>query len=451
MDLQLYTKEFKTNIKIAIPVMLGQLGHVLVGFTDNIMVGKLGAAPLAAVSLANSVFFILMGLGLGFSFAITPLIAEYNAAQKFKKGTKIFQHGLFLITILGILLTIMLLLILPLLHHLNQPKEVLALTTDFYIVLAFSMIPLLIFQGFKQFTDGLGVTKYAMWAIIIANVINVLLNYVLIFGKFGFPQLGIVGSAWGTLIARIIMIFLMVWFVKTQKEFVKYNVTDTWKKIEKTKLVKIIKLGYPSAMQMFFEIGVFAAGVMLAGIIGTKAQAANQIALNLSTISFMVSTGIAVTATIRVGNQKGLQHFLDLKRIAYSTMLLMMFFAVSFATVFILFRNYLPLIYIQDTAVVAIAAQLLIVSGLFQISDGIQVVVLGALRGLQDMVVPMRLIFISYWVIGFPICYYLGLHTSLGAVGVWIGLLVGLTVAAILLFSRFQYLTNKLILQQKNN
>lgn len=448
MNIKQYTSEFKTNIALAVPVMLGQLGHVLVGFADNIMVGELGAPALAAVSLANSIFFILMGLGVGFSFAMTPLISEADAAKNYIEGKKSYQHGVIILSVLGIVLAGVLLLMEPLLGMMNQPEDVVVLAIPYYNVLAFSMIPLLIFQAIKQFTDGLSLTKYAMIAILGSNCINVLFNYVLIYGKFGAPALGAVGAAYGTLVSRVIMIFVLLYFISKRKKFQPYKIAISWFSLEKERVIKIFKLGYPTALQMFFEIGIFASAVLLSGMIGTDEQAANQIALNLSTMTFMVATGVAVTATIRVGNQKGLKDYYNLKRIAISNVFLMIIISIIAAIGFMSLRTYLPWIYIDDENVVNIAAKLLIIAGLFQISDGIQVVVLGALRGLQDMYVPMWLVFVSYWIIGFPVCYYLGLKTDLGTFGVWIGLLVGLTVSATLLYLRFQHLTKRLLLSE---
>ena len=448
MNIKQYTSEFKTNIALAVPVMLGQLGHVLVGFADNIMVGELGAPALAAVSLANSIFFILMGLGVGFSFAMTPLISEADAAKNYMEGKKSYQHGVIILSVLGVVLAGILLLMEPLLGMMNQPEDVVVLAIPYYNVLAFSMIPLLIFQAIKQFTDGLSLTKYAMIAILGSNCINVLLNYILIYGKFGAPALGAVGAAYGTLVSRILMIFVLLYFISKRKKFQPYKIAISWFSLEKERVIKIFKLGYPTALQMFFEIGIFASAVLLSGMIGTDEQAANQIALNLSTMTFMVATGVAVTATIRVGNQKGLKDYYNLKRIAISNVVLMIIISIIAAIGFMSLRTYLPWIYIDDENVVNIAAKLLIIAGLFQISDGIQVVVLGALRGLQDMYVPMWLVFVSYWIIGFPVCYYLGLKTDLGTFGVWIGLLVGLTVSATLLYIRFQRLTKRLLLSE---
>lgn len=448
MNLSSYTSEFKKNLTIAYPVMLGQLGHVLVGLADNLMVGKLGPAPLASVSLANGLMFLFLSLGIGFSFSITPLTAEADGEKDTEKGKTIFQHGLLLTFILGFIICGLLLISKSLLYYMKQPLEVVELAIPYYEVIAYSMIPVMIFQGFKQFADGLSLTKYAMQATIIANVINVGFNYVLIYGKFGFPQLGVVGSAYGTLISRFFMVAFMIYIVKNRKEFQPYLEKFSFKKIKKPVVKRIYNLGYPTALQMWFEVSLFASGIFIAGVIGTNAQAANQIALNLASMTFMIAIGLGVTATIRVGNQIGLKNYKELRRIGLSIFLLMILIDLFFAFGFIAFKNILPGYYVDNKEVIETAGVLLIIAGFFQLSDGIQVVVLGALRGLQDVKMPMLITFIAYWVIGFPICYFLGLHTELKAKGVWLGLLIALTASAVMLYIRFNILTKKLILEK---
>src|SRR5690606_36527497 len=282
-----------------------------------------------------------------------------------------------------------------------------------------------------------------MYATLLANIVNVLLNYLLVFGKLGFPELGIVGAAYGTLASRLIMVWFLWWLLK-QKEKSKAFVTNI--KIfvlEKLMLRKILNLGMPSAMQMFFEVAIFTAAIWLSGLLGKNPQAANQIALNLSSMTFMVAMGLSVTSMIRVGNQKGLKNYQELRRIAFSIFLLGTIFAVFFAVVFFAFHNHLPKIYVDfndlenlpdNTEVVSIASKLLIAAAFFQISDSIQVVMLGALRGLQDVKIPTITTFVSYWVIGFPISFFLGKEDAYGSFGIWLGLLAGLTTAAILLY-----------------
>ena len=455
MQLKDYTKEFKYNWQLAAPVMLGMLGHTFVSFVDNIMVGQLGTAELAAVSLGNSFMFIAMSLGIGFSTAITPLVAEADAEQNFENGKSSFKHGLFLCTVLGVLLFLLVFFAKPLMYLMKQPVEVVELAIPYLDLVAFSLIPLVVFQGFKQFSDGLSLTKYPMYATLVANIVNVILNYVLIFGKFGFPEFGIVGAAYGTLISRFIMVWYL-WYLLKGKEKSKAFVTNIkFFVLNKLMLKKIINLGAPSAMQMFFEVAIFTAAIWLSGLLGKNPQAANQIALNLSSMTFMVAMGLSVASMIRIGNQKGLKAYAELRRIAYSLFLLGTILAVCFAILFFALHNYLPKLYVDfddaknlvdNTEVVSIASKLLIAAAIFQISDSIQVVVLGALRGLQDVKIPTIITFISYWLIGFPVSWHFGKADALGSFGIWLGLLAGLTTAAILLYIRFNYLTKKLIL-----
>jgi MATE family multidrug resistance protein len=454
VNLSRYTSEFSYNWKLAAPVMLGMLGHTFVSFVDNIMVGQLGTAELAAVSLGNSFMFIAMSIGIGFSTAITPLIAEADSSDNFQQAKSTFKHGLFLCTILGVSLFLMVFFAKPLMYLMKQPDEVVELAIPYLDLVAFSLIPLIVFQALKQFSDGMSMTKYPMYATIIANLVNVGLNYVLIFGHFGFPELGIVGAAYGTLASRFIMVAYLWWLLAKKERSRKLVTNIKIFVLDTLMLKKIIGLGTPSAMQMFFEVGIFTAAIWLSGLLGKNPQAANQIALNLSSMTFMVAMGLSVAAMVRVGNQKGLMKFRELRRIAFSIFLLGTLLAVFFGTVFFLFHKQLPKIYVDlnDTAnyidnmeVISIAAKLLFAAAIFQISDSIQVIVLGALRGLQDVKIPTLITFIAYWAIGFPISYYLGTEEMYGSFGIWLGLLAGLTTAAILLYIRFNYLTLKLI------
>jgi len=436
--------------------MLGMLGHTFVAFADNVMVGQLGTAELAAVSLGNSFVFIAMSLGIGFSTAITPLVAEADSANNISQGKNAFKHGLILCTLLSVLLFLIILLLKPLMYYMDQPKEVVELAIPYLNYVALSLIPLIIFQALKQFSDGLSNTKYPMYATILANVINIVLNYLLIFGSFGFPKLGIVGAAIGTLFSRIIMVYFLWMIFKSKDKFRPYITNFNFKKIEQKISAKLFNLGFPSALQMFFEVGIFTAAIWLSGVLGKNPQAANQIALNLSSMTFMVGIGLSVAAMVRVGNQKGLNDFISLRRIAFSIFFLTFIIEIIFASFFLIFRDWLPTLYIDgDTLVnindnkevVLIASKLLLIAAFFQIFDGLQVAVLGALRGLQDVKIPAFITFISYWIVGFPVSYYLGLYTSLESVGIWIGLFTGLFVASILLYIRFNYLSKKLILQ----
>ena len=448
-----YTQEFSYNLKLAFPVIIGLLGHTFVQLVDNIMVGQLGTAPLAAVSLGNSFFFVAMSLGIGFSTAITPLIAEADGAKDVTKGSKIFTHGLILCCGLGLLLSLGVLLSKPLLFDMGQPEAVVVLAYPYLQWVGISLIPLIFFQGFKQFSEGLSHTRPAMYATLLGNIMNIILNYFLIFGYWIFPKMGVEGAAIGSLVARCSMLLYLALYIRVSAKFKEYVNKISFRNLQIKLFKGIIKLGFPSALQMFFEVLFFTAAIWLSGILGKNTQAANQIALNLSSMTFMFAMGLGVTAMIRVGNQKGRKDSIRLREVAHSIFLLIFLFDVFFCLLFLSLNEILPWIYLdssntfelKDTLeVVKIASTLLIISAFFQLSDGLQAVVLGALRGLQDVNIPAGITFFAYGVIGFPIAYFLGIYTTLEATGIWIGLLSGLTASAILLFLRFRYLSTKL-------
>ena len=449
-----YTREFKYNLKLAYPVMIGMLGHIFVQFIDNVMVGQLGTAELAAISLGNSFVFIAMSIGIGFSQAITPLIAEADGAKKDKVISSIFEHSFMICLILGLILFTIVFLNRNLLYSMNQPIEVVELASPYLFWVSFSLITIITFQSFRQFADGLSFTKAAMYSTLLGNVINVILNFLLIFGLWIFPKLGVEGAAIGTLISRICMLTFIIVYLKLHKKLSVYINRFFPSKVQIKRVKKIIYLGLPSALHSFFEVAFFISAVWMSGIIGKNSQAANQIALNLASMTYMVALGVGVAAMIRVGNQRGMMNFIKLREVALSTLLLIIIVDILFCFIFLIFNDYLPLLYLDPNnannltdvnEVIQIASKLLIIAGVFQLFDGIQAVVLGALRGMQDVNIPAFIIFLSYGLIGFPTSYFLGFYTSLSVVGIWIGLMTGLFSSSLFLFLRFNYLSKKTI------
>ena len=442
--------EVPYNLKLATPVVLGMLGHTLVAFADNIMVGQLGPAELAAVSLGNSFLFIAMSVGLGLSTAITPLIAEADGFKKSFEIKKVFKHGVLICGIVGVLLTGVVLFSVPLLHKMKQPEEVLVFAVPFLSIVGVSLIPLMLFQAIKQLCDGLSRTRLPMYASIIGNLLNVVLNYLLIFGNHGFPQMGVAGAALGTLISRVFMLILLIVFLKRSTYFSPFLTDLRWRLVSWRFSRRILALGLPSSFQVFFEVTLFTSAIWLSGILGTLYQAANQIALNLASMTYMVGIGLNVAAMIRVGNQKGRKDYRRLNEVAQSIFFLTVVIELLFAVVFLTARHVLPELYLDandplnradNLIVMALASELLLWAAVFQLFDGLQVVIIGALRGMQDVNFTAYITFIAYWLVGFPVCYYLGLHTALASQGIWIGLTLGLTVSALLLYLRFQYLS----------
>lgn len=444
MNLSLYFKEFRYNFKLAYPIIISMIGHMIVGIIDNIMVGKIGTVELAAASFANSFVFLAISLGIGFSTAITPLVAISDAEKNDSNGKKILTTGTVLCIVLSLFLFGLLIGIKPLFELMNQPQEVLVLAKPYLNIVSLSLIPLIIFQSFKQFTDGKSLTKYSMYATILTNILNIFFNYVLIYGIWIFPQMGMIGTAYGTLISRCAMLVFIIIVLRNNKQLKYFMSGISLKNFCFNKAKKIINVGIPSAMQSFFEVALFTGAVWLSGMIGTNYQAANQIALTLASFTFMFANGLSVAAMIRVGNQIGLKNYSKLKVVVTSIILMTIILYTFFALLFLIFKEELPLLFLnindpRSQNVLEISSYLLLIAAVFQISDGLQVTILGALRGLHDAKVPMIITFISYWVVGYPVCIYLGLYTPLKAEGIWYGLLAGLTVSAGLLYFRLKY------------
>ena len=426
------------NLSLSFPIMISQLGHITVGVFDSLMIGKVSVSQLAAVSLATSIFSFILLFCIGLSYGITPLISSSDRGKKYVSS--ILYNGMLVNVISSILLVSFVILTKHLLSYLGQDEEVLFHTYSYLDIICISLIPLILFQTFKQFIEGLGFTKPSMYISVISNVINVVLNAVLIFGLFGFPRLEIIGAAYATLISRVIMFLLILIYCLNDRRFSKY-ILKTKFLINLNHIKDIFRIGFASGLQYIFEVGAFSVATVMTGSIGAIHLAAHQIALNLASISYMIASGIGSASMISLSYYDGKRNFEDMRRSGFASFLLVFILMIVSALVFIIFRNYLPVLYVDDSSVINIASTLLIIAGLFQISDGIQAVGLGILRGIRDIKKPTIVTFISYWIISIPLSYFLGIEYGYGVYGIWIGLSVGLTLAAIFHVTRFNYLT----------
>ncbi len=442
-----YKPYYKDNLKLAVPIVVSQLGHTLVHMSDSVIVGHFaGTVQLAAVSLVNSLFMLILVLGLGISYGLTPLIAQQNGSKNYNECGKLLSTSLIINFLMAILLYIFVHFgTLSVIDHIGQSPEVVAYAKPYLNILSLSIIPLMIFQTFKQFTEGLGFTKQAMLVSIWGNVINIVLGIIFVKGLFGISPMGVKGVGLSTLIDRIIMAVVMFVYVMRSKYFKLYLRSFKITFIDKVRSIQIVKIGAPVAMQYAFEISAFSGAAVLAGTIGAAQQAAHQVAINLAAITYMLGSGIASAATIKTGNNLGKNHFLNLRRSAIASYHIIIVFMSLTALLFMLLNNLLPSIYTEDRVVIDIAAQLLIIAGFFQLFDGTQVVGLGILRGIGDVNLPTFITFLSYWVVGIPLGYLLGFHFGLGVNGIWYGLTTGLLCASLLLFFRFQQRTRALI------
>lgn len=420
------------------------LGQVMTGVADSVMVGWTGATPLAASSFANIFFSIPLFFGIGVSYAITPLVAEGAGAKDQTKIIEILRHGFIINLLVAILLVGLIFLVEPFMFSMGQPEDVVALGIPYLSIIGVSIIPTMIFQTYRQFAEGLEKTRMAMIIVVGSNLLNIALNYILIFGKYGFPEMGLNGAGWATLISRVVMAISMMLYVYYGKRFIAFRKGFSFGSYSKSLISKMLHIGLPAGSQFIFEAGAFGFSALMMGWLGTTALAAHQIAINLATISYMTTSGLGAAATIRVGNFLGQRDKRKLQDSAFTMIWMAVALMAAWALLFIFGRHLLPSLYIEDVAVIELTAALLIIAAFFQLSDGIQVVCAGALRGLQDVKVPSILIFVAYWVIALPLGYWLAFPLGLGATGIWIGLLIGLTLTASAMVVRFWRLSRNL-------
>ena len=423
--------------------MLGQLGHIMASVADSIMVGQLGTHPLAAVALAGSIVSIFMLFGIGAAMGITPLVSNAEGRQQKRLQASLHFHGHITYLCIGICLFLLSAASIALLPFMGQDTTVVDITRPYMFLIALSIVPLMVFLSFKQFAEGLSYTRVAMQVSIACNLLNVGLNYLLIFGKMGFPELGIIGAGYATLIARIAMALSMGIYVLYHRRFAVYGLRFSGLAFRKKVLRRILQVSLPTGLQFIFEVSAFSLAAIFAGMIGAQALASHQIAINIASVSYMAVTGIGAAAAVRVGNQVGSRDSVNLRKAARSIFGMSLMWMSFSGLIIFLFRMQLAGFYSDDPEVIQLAVSMLLIAVVFQLSDGLQSVSLGALRGFTDVRVPTFITFIAYWLLTLPAAYVLSQHTALGAIGIWLALAFGLTISAISLISRFYTLMKR--------
>jgi multidrug resistance protein, MATE family len=443
--MQYLVNNIKYTFLLAYPVMIGQLGLMMMGVVDSIMVGRVGAEPLAAASLGNGVFILILIIGIGISYAITPLTAIAVGARKFDECGSIFKQGLLVNVVSAIVLIFIVTAMAEVIKYLDQPPGVVDLAISYTKILGISILPTMIFLSYKNFSEGLSVMRPAMIITLAANIINAFVNWLLIYGNWGFPRLELDGAGWATFSSRTFMMVMIIIYINKAGYFKRFNISLKKFKPDFAVIRRILSLGLPSGLQYFFEVGAFSFAIIMIGWLGTNELAAHQIVINLASISFMAILGISAAGSIRVGNAVGKQSIQDVREAGFTAILMGGAIMACFGLIFIMFNRFLPSLYISDEAVLRYASSLMIIAALFQISDGVQAVGIGVLRGLTDVKGPTLITFISYWVLGLPAGYLFGFSLEMGVFGVWIGFLVGLTASAILLTLRFNTKSRRVV------
>ena len=440
MTIKDYKPYYKRNLTIAIPIILSNMGQMFVQLADNIMVGRLGAVPLAAVSFGGAVFSMLFIFGLGFSMGVTPMVGEKYVQGNHRRNAQYLHNSLILYTLMGAVICGAQFAIAPLMRYMGQPEEVVAMAMPFYTWLALSTVPFMIFAAFKQFLEGLGNTRMAMVIVIVCNVINILFNYLFIYGKFGFPALGAEGAGVASFVTRCCMAVMIAVYFLRRDSFMRYFRLYSRENISIRHMVTLMKLGLPISIQRFVEGVAFSLITVMVGWIGVNALVAHQIALSVVNFTWMILVGVVSATMVMISHEMGRDNKTGVRMTATASYHITITYNVMVGIIFVACRNVIPLAFTSDREVVAVAAHLLVIAAAYEICDGLQFASLGILRGLKDVKYTIWVSIVSYMALNLPVAYLLGFTLRLGVDGVWIGVAFGLSLAAWLLNRRYRKL-----------
>ena len=432
--------------------MLTQFGAVLVGLADSIMVGHYGTADLAAVSFSNAVFFTVMVFAMGALMGVTPLVGHVHGrlekliqqgttdeeiAHKHEQITSYLANGLVFTVVMCLISLLLLAPCIPFLDDFGQEPEVVACARPYYILIVLSIIPFLLFCFSKQFLEGLGNTSMAMIITLGCNLLNIFLNWVFIFGHWGFQPMGAEGAGWATLIARTLMPLCFFIAIISRAEWRRYIVSLKGRLVTRREVEHLMAIGTPIGLQSFAEAFLFTASFVIIGWINKEALAAHHIANQMADLTFMLATGIGAATTIRVSHQLGKGDLQAVRMASRASVHLCLLMNTIGAAVMIFGRNYIPYIFTDDPEVVPIASTLLVIAGTLQYVDGLQCIGAAMLRGIQDVRVPMQIALFAYIAVGMPLGLYLTFPAELGAKGMWIAFVIALAIPAVLFHIRF--------------
>jgi len=433
-----YLPFYRRNLNVAIPVVLSQAGQMTVQLADNMMVGHVGVSELAAASFANSIYIVGFVLGLGLTFGATPLVGSAFGQKNFKEAATVLHHSFLGNGMVSLILVATMWAVSWLMPYMGQPEAVVELAVPYYRLLVISIVPFMLFFTGKQFIEGLGNTSMAMKITLAANVVNIGLNYIWIYGKLGFPAFGLVGAGYATLTARSLMAIGFSVFMLRHPHFKRYFYLIDPRQFSLKHISLFFRTGMPIGLQMLAEVTLFSLAAVMMGWLGEVPLAAHQIGIQVSMVSFMIATGVASGTTIRVSQQLGARNYEEMRKAGLASLHMIIAFMTTTALLFFAFRYQLPYLFTNNPEVVDTAAYLLIFSALFQIFDGSQVVLLGSLRGLADVNKAFQLALVTYLIMGVPLMYLLGFVFDMGGAGVWSALALSLAVAAVFFFFRFK-------------
>lgn len=433
-----YKKHYTALLYLGTPIVIGQLGMIVLGFADTLMVGHYNTESLGAASFVNNVFNLIIIFCTGFSYGLTPIVGALFGRQRLEEAGQALKCSLCANVLVGLLSTFAMLVVYWNVERLGQPGELIPLIKPYFLVLIASLIFVMIFNGFKQFTDGITDTKTAMWILLGGNLLNIAGNYLLIYGKFGFPELGLLGAGVSTLFSRIVMcvVFALIFF--RSRRFIPYRIGFGCLRFSKTTFKELNGLGWPIGLQMGMECASFSLSAIMIGWLGTIALASHQVMITISTCAFLMYYGMGAAIAVRVSYFRGQNDWVNVRRSAYAGFHVIMFMAVFFCILLFSLRNYLGGWFTDSEEVSMMVVSLMFPFLLYQFGDGLQITFANALRGISDVKPMIIIAFIAYFVISLPAGYIFGFVLGWGVFGVWMAFPFGLTSAGIMFYLRFR-------------
>ena len=433
-----YIPYYKRNLRLAFPVMLTQLGGALVGLIDSVMVGHYSTADLAAVSFGNGLFFTFMVFGLGAVMAVTPLVGQSYVRGEDERVSALLQNGWWFTLVMTIVTCLVLLLFVPLIPLMGQDEEVAAIARPYLLYRIAGLLPFMFFCLHKQFLEGIGSTLPAMFITLAANVVNILLNWLFIYGKCGLSPMGARGAGLASMISSFLYLAGIIAVMWYQPQWRRYFTMFSVRRNSRVVVRELFRIGTPIGIQTTMETVLFTLSFIMVGWISKEALAAHQVANHIADLTFMLATGIGAATTIRVSHRYGLRDKEAMRMASNASIHLVLLMNTIGATLMITLRNYIPYLFTDDVAVIDIASSLLVFAGLFQFSDGLQCVGASMLRGITDVKAPMWFTVFAYVVIALPLGYVLMFHTGLGVKGMWVSFIVALAIVAVAFHVRFR-------------
>ena len=437
----IYKNHYKALFLLGLPIVIGQVGAIVLGFADTLMIGHHSTNELGAASFVNNMFTLAIIFSTGFSYGLTPIVGGFYGVRKFAAAGQALRCSLLANLLVGILLTGIMAILYLNVERLGQPEELLSLIKPYYLILLASLIFVLLFNGFKQFTDGITDTKTAMWILLGGNVLNIVGNYILINGKLGFPELGLLGAGISTLFSRIVMVLVFVLVFFSSRRFLRYKLGFIRLGWSRALFRQLNALGWPVAFQMGMETASFSLSTVMVGWLGTIALASHQVMLTISQFTFMMFYGMGAAVAVRVSNFKGQNDIVNVRRTAYAGAHIILAMGIVLLSIVFFFRYQVGGWFTDNTEVSAMVVVLMVPFLAYQFGDGMQINFANALRGISDVKPMMLIAFIAYFIISLPAGYFFGFVMGWGLFGVWMAFPFGLSSAAVMLWLRFRYKT----------